>query len=156
MAPNSNIQWPPSTLLTKPPDGPQSQYRWPPAGLILNLRCGNPAFTSDAVRRRLGKVGSLGLDSILFQSRDGTPLTKANVRRQLRLVLEGGGINGVTPHMFRRTVATSVNTNAGVELAAELLGPDTWVTVMHYVQRSELVNPATAGPLDRAIAKDEE
>ncbi|WP_241973254.1 hypothetical protein [Cryobacterium sp. TMT2-15-1] len=47
----------------------------------------------------------MGLDSLLFQSRDGTPLTTANVRRQLRQVLEGTGINGVTPHMFRRLEA---------------------------------------------------
>jgi len=116
-----------------------------------------PTFTSDAVRRRLAKVGSMGLDDLLFQSRDGTPLTTANVRRQLRQVLEGAGINGVTPHMFRRTVATAVNTNASIELAAELLGhTDTRVTVMHYIQRSELVNPATAALLDRAFAKDED
>jgi integrase len=116
-----------------------------------------PTFTSDAVRRRLAKVGSLGLDDLLFQSRDGTPLTTANVRRQLRQVLEGAGINGVTPHMFRRTVATAVNTNASIELAAELLGhTDTRVTVMHYIQRSELVNPATAALLDRAFARDED
>ncbi|TFC91270.1 MULTISPECIES: site-specific integrase [Cryobacterium] len=114
-----------------------------------------PTFTADAVRRRLAKVGSMGLDDLLFQSRDGTPLTTANVRRQLRQVLEGAGINGVTPHMFRRTVATSVNANASIELAAELLGhTDTRVTVMHYVQRSELVNPATAALLDRAFPKD--
>ncbi|QYF74426.1 tyrosine-type recombinase/integrase [Cryobacterium sp. PAMC25264] len=116
-----------------------------------------PTFTSDAVRRRLAKVGSMGPDDLLFQSRDGTPLTTANVRRQLRQVLEGAGINGVTPHMFRRTVATAVNDNASIELAAELLGhTDTRVTVMHYIQRSELVNPATAALLDRAFAKDED
>ena len=99
----------------------------------------------------------MGLDDLLFQSRDGTPLTSANVRRQLRQVLEGAGINGVTPHMFCRTVATAVNTNASIELAAELLGhTDTRVTVMHYIQRSELVNPATAALLDRAFARDED
>ena len=99
----------------------------------------------------------MGLDSLLFQSRDGTPLTTANVRRQLRQVLSGVGIDGVTPHMFRRTVATAVNTNASIELAAELLGhTDTKITVQHYIQRSELVNPATAALLDRAFPKDEQ
>jgi hypothetical protein len=49
------------------------------------------------------------------------------------------------------------NTNASIELAAELLGhTDTRVTVMHYIQRSELVNPATASLLDRAFPKDED
>jgi integrase len=78
-----------------------------------------PKFTADAVRRPLPKVGSMGLDELLFQPRDGTPMTTANGRRQLREVLEGAGINGVTPHMFRRTVATAVNFNAGIELAAD-------------------------------------
>ncbi|WP_120337453.1 hypothetical protein [Cryobacterium soli] len=44
---------------------------------------------------------------------------------------------------------------ASIELAAELLAhTDTRVTIMHYIQRSELVNPATAALLDRAFAKD--
>ena len=59
--------------------------------------------------------------------------------------------------MFRRTVATAVNAYASIELAAELLGhTDTKITVQHYIQRSELVNPATAAVLDRAFAKDQE
>jgi integrase len=116
-----------------------------------------PSFTADAVRRRLATAGSMALDSLLFQSRDGTPLTTANVRRQLRRVLGGAGIAGVTPHLFRRTVATAVNDNASVELAAELLGhTDTRITVMHYIQRRELVNPETAALLDRAFKKDED
>ena len=116
-----------------------------------------PTFTSDAVRRRLAASESLGLDELLFQSRDGTPLTTANVRRQLRHVLGGAGIDGVRPHLFRRTVATAVNTFANVDLAAELLGhTDTKITVMHYIRRSEQVNPATAALLDQAFAKEED
>lgn len=116
-----------------------------------------PTFTSDAVRRRLANAGRLELDELLSQFRDGTLLTTANVRRQLRRVLGGAGIAGVTPHMFRRTVATAVNDNASVELAAELLGHiDTRITVMHYIQRKELVNSATAALLYRAFRRDED
>lgn len=115
-----------------------------------------PSFAAEAVRRRLAVAGDLEPDSLVFHSRERTPLTTANVRRQLRQVLERGGITGVTPHMFRRTVATAVNDNASVELAAELLGhTDTKVTLQHYIRRSELVNPATAHLLERAFAKDE-
>ncbi len=114
-----------------------------------------PTFTSDAVLRRLAMSRDLSPDGLLFQSRDGTPLTTANVRRQLRSVLGEAGIAGVTPHLFRRTVATAVNDNANVELAAELLGhTDTKITVQHYIRRSEVVNPATAELLDRAFARD--
>jgi len=59
--------------------------------------------------------------------------------------------------MFRRTVATAVNDNAGVELAAEMLGhTDTRITVMHYIERRELVNPETAALLDRAFKRDDD
>ena len=64
-------------------------------------------------------------------------------------MLEGAGIDGVTPHMFRRTVAAAVNANGNIELAAELLGhTDTKITVQHYIQRVEIVNLATAALLD--------
>jgi hypothetical protein len=35
-----------------------------------------PIFSADAIRRRLATAGSMGLDSLLFQSCDGTPLTE--------------------------------------------------------------------------------
>ena len=116
-----------------------------------------PTFTSDAVRRRLAMARDRDQEALLFQSRDGTPLTTANVRHQLRNVLGEAGITGVTPHLFRRTVATAVNDNANVELAAELLGhTDTKITVQHYIRRSEMVNPTTAELLNKAFAKDED
>ncbi len=60
--------------------------------------------------------------ALVFASREGSPLTTASVRRQLRRVMNGAGITGVHPHMFRRTVATVINDQASVNLAAELLG----------------------------------
>ncbi|MFB6608704.1 tyrosine-type recombinase/integrase [Agromyces sp. NPDC056379] len=116
-----------------------------------------PSFTAEAVRRRLAVSRDPDPESLVFRSREGTPLTTANVRRQLRQVLGRAGIRGVTPHLFRRTVATAVNDNASVELAAELLGhTDTKITVQHYIQRRELVNPATAELLERAFRRDED
>lgn len=117
-----------------------------------------PTFTSDAVRRRLAMSRNLDPDALLFQSRDGTPLTTENVRRQMRNDLGEAGIAGVTPYLlFRRTVATAVNDNANVELAAELLGhTDTKITVQHYIRRSEVVIPATATLLDKAFARDKD
>ena len=65
------------------------------------------------------------------------------------------GITGVTPHAFRRTVATAINEQAGVELAAELLGhTDPKITIQHYIRRNEMVNPVTAQLLDRAFTKE--
>jgi len=64
-------------------------------------------------------------------------------------------IVGVSPHMFRRTVATAVNENGTIDLAAKLLGhTDPRITMQHYVRRNEVVNPASADILKRAFAKD--
>ncbi|WP_415853422.1 tyrosine-type recombinase/integrase [Sinomonas sp. G460-2] len=115
-----------------------------------------PSFTAEAVRRRLAKLEDPSLDALLFCTREGTPLTTNNVRRQLRHVMDLAGITGVTPHMFRRTVATAISEEAGVDLAAELLGhTDPKITIQHYIRRNEMVNPATAEMLERAFAKDE-
>jgi integrase len=116
-----------------------------------------PTFTSDAVCRRLAISRDVNPAALLFQSRDGTPLTTANVRRQLRSVLSEAGIAGVTPHLFRRTVATAVHDNANVELAAKLLGhTDTKITVQHCIRRNEVVNSATAELLGKAFGKDKD
>ncbi|WP_422934206.1 tyrosine-type recombinase/integrase [Sinomonas sp. P47F7] len=114
-----------------------------------------PSFTAEAVRRRLAKLEDPSLDALLFCSREGTPLTTNHVRLQLRRVMDLAGIAGVTPHMFRRTVATAISAEAGVDLAAELLGhTDPKITIAHYIRRNEMVNPATAEMLERAFAKD--
>ena len=113
-----------------------------------------PSFTAEAVRRRLARLDDASLDALLFCSREGTPLTTNNVRRQLRHVLDLAGIEGVTPHMFRRTVATAISNEAGVDLAAELLGhTDPKITIQHYIRRNEMVDPRTAELLDRAFGK---
>jgi len=112
-----------------------------------------PSFAAEAVRKRLAALDDRSMDALLFQSREGTPLTTANARRQLRAVLGAAGIKDVTPHMFRRTVATAINEQAGVALAAELLGHvDPKITIQHYIRRSEMVNPVTAELLECAFA----
>jgi integrase len=114
-----------------------------------------PSFTAEAVRRRLAVLDDHSPDALLFCSRNGTPLTTNNVRRQLRHVLNLAGIEGVTPHSFRRAVATAVNESVNVELAAELLRhADPKITIQHYIRRSEMVNPATAGVLEEYFAPE--
>ena len=72
-----------------------------------------------------------------------------NVRRRLRTILEGAGISGVTPHSFRRTVATVLDRASGAELAAEMLGhTSSTITKEHYIQPDEAVNPVTAEILE--------
>ena len=116
-----------------------------------------PSFTAEALRRRLSVMADRSPEALVFQSREGTPLTTANIRRQLRKVLGDAGITGVHPHMFRRTVATVINDKASVNLAAELLGhTDPRVTIEHYIRRNEHVNPLTAELLDGVFGPDAE
>ncbi len=111
-----------------------------------------PSFAAEAARRRLAVRVDRSPDALLFCSRNGTPLTPNNVRNQLRRVLARAGLDDVSPHMFRRTVATAVHAHAGVDLAAELLGhADPRITVQHYIRRNEMVNPTTAEILDQAF-----
>lgn len=111
-----------------------------------------PGFAATAVQRRLRELNTIDPDALLFCSREGTPLTTNNVRRQLRHVMNMTGIEGVTPHKFRRTVATTINESAGVELASQLLGhTDPAITIKHYIRRNETVDPTTAGLLEKAF-----
>lgn len=58
----------------------------------------------------------------MFHSRNNAPLTTNNVRRRLRAILTEARIEDVTPHAFRRTVATVIDRAAGTGRAAELFG----------------------------------
>jgi integrase len=108
-----------------------------------------PGFAAEAVRARLVQVADQDAQHLLFFSRNGTPLTTNNVRRQLRAVLDQAGIVGVTPHSFRRTVATVVDRSGGAELAAELLGhTSSDITKQHYIEPDEQVDPRTAEILE--------
>ena len=81
-----------------------------------------PTFTAEVLRERLVKVAEEDPEHLVFFSRNHTPLTTNNVRRRLRSILAEVGIHGVTPHSFRRTVATVIDRAGGAELAAEMLG----------------------------------
>ncbi|NDK91765.1 site-specific integrase [Gordonia desulfuricans] len=89
---------------------------------------------------------------LVFPSRDGGPRTTANTRRQFRdarrtvVVGADGTPDGppdlfewVTPKTFRKTVATILADEVGMEAAAEQLGhtsPE--ITRRHYVQRKKV------------------
>lgn len=113
-----------------------------------------PSFALQAIRLRLLRTGDTEPCALLFSTRVGTPHTTNNVRRLLRDVMDAAGIENVTPHRFRRTVATVVNDARGALLASELLGhTDPRITMQHYIQRNETVNPVTAELLDKVFAQ---
>lgn len=109
-----------------------------------------PTFTAEALRQRLVVVADEDDEHLLFFSRNHTPLTTNNVRRRLRSIMDEAKIEGVTPHAFRRTVATVLDRSGGTDLAAEMLGhssPD--ITRAHYIEKDEKVNPITAEILEQ-------
>ncbi|WGY00496.1 tyrosine-type recombinase/integrase [Nocardioides sp. QY071] len=108
-----------------------------------------PSFTAEVLRARLVKIAAEDPEHLLFFTRIGTPLTTNNVRRRLRAVMDAAGIEGVTPHSFRRTVATVLDRASGPDLAAEMLGhTSSKITKEHYIQPDEKVNPLTAEILE--------
>ena len=114
-----------------------------------------PSFTSEVIRQRLVAVDGDDPEHLLFFSRNDTPLTTNNVRRRLRTILEEAGIEGVTPHSFRRTVATVVDRAGGADLAAEMLGHTSAdITRQHYIEPNDTVNPVTAEILEQLAPTD--
>ena len=108
-----------------------------------------PTFTAEVLRQRLVVIANEDPEHLVFFSRNHTPLTTNNVRRRLRAILEEAGIDGVTPHSFRRTVATVVDRAGGADLAAEMLGhTSSDITRAHYIEPDERVNPVTAEILE--------
>jgi integrase len=113
-----------------------------------------PSFTAEVLRERLVILAQEGPQHLIFFSRNHTPLTTNNVRRRLRNILAEVGIEGVTPHSFRRTVATVIDRAAGADLAAEMLGhTSSKITREHYIQPNEAVNPVTAEILESLAPK---
>lgn len=113
-----------------------------------------PSFTAEVLRARLVEIADEGPDHLIFFTRNKTPLTTNNVRRRLRAVMDQAGIEGVTPHSFRRTVATVIDRAGGADLAAELLGhSSSKITKEHYIQPDEAVDPVTAEILESLAPK---
>ena len=122
-----------------------------------------PSFTVDALRERFAEAGDLAPEQTIFHTKQGTPLSPANVRRLWRsirdasagLLPDGIDLAQVVPHTLRKTVATTIDEAAGTDLAAELLGhASPAVTRAHYVQPRKRVNPATAEILEALRPKD--
>lgn len=113
-----------------------------------------PQFAVKAIRERMRRRLSIDPDALLFCNRNGDPLTTNNVRRQLRSIMDQAGLEGVTPHRFRRTGATTIYEAGGLDLAAGLLGhTDPRITQQHYIVRDDLVDPATAAMLEQRFGR---
>ena len=76
------------------------------------------------------------LHDAVFASRRGTWLSPPNVRRQWRQARADTGLEWVTPHTFRKTVATLIDKEANAKDAASQLGhEDESITKRHYIEK---------------------
>ncbi len=111
-----------------------------------------PRFAADALATHLSRLGPIEPDALIFSTRRGTPMSTNNFRRALATQLKGSEVGHVTPHAFRRTVATTIDRARGIQLAAELLGhTNTEITRIHYIEPNVIVNPTTADILEAAL-----
>lgn len=131
------------------PKGKPTRRQHHPKTLKSTRTVSVPPFVAEVLRQRLVVVSDEEPEHLIFFSRNHTPLTTNNVRRRLRAVLEELEIQGVTPHSFRRTVATFLDRASGPDLAAEMLGhTSSKITKEHYIQPDEQVDPVTADILE--------
>jgi integrase len=102
-----------------------------------------PRFAVDTLMRlRLAADGNP--HDVVFPSSVGTLRSPNNFRRQWRSARAACGFEWVTPHTYRRTVATLLDRERGTKDAAAQLGHSaTAVTERHYVERAAIAPDAS-------------
>ncbi|MFT4288130.1 tyrosine-type recombinase/integrase [Nocardioides sp.] len=99
-----------------------------------------PKFAVDTLLRRRVNMPAENVHDAVFPSTNGTWRDPGNLRKQLDRILGQIGLDWVTPHSFRKTVATVIEHDADIRQAADQLGNGVDVTERHYVP------PKTTGP----------
>lgn len=103
-----------------------------------------PKFGAAVLTELYSQTGPAGP---VLTNRDGGWISASNIATSLREALKPHeGLHWVTPHSFRRSVATEVRNGMGVEAAQQQLSHAQLATTEgHYVQR------VTSGPDTRAV-----
>ncbi len=111
----------------------QAQTKTSSGFRILTL----PSFVVDVLLRRSVEAIPTETNAV-FPSGKGTWKWPNNYRRTLRSALkEMEGVGGISPHVFRKSVATLIDAEATLEAAAAVLGHSgTAVTSKHYVKKA--------------------
>jgi integrase len=115
-----------------------------------------PRFVVDVLLRRMRESPSNNGAGALFWTKRGTYMQASSVRRSLRAALSDAGLDGaevITPHAFRRTVATLLAKELTDGAAATMLGhADVAMTHTAYIERLKEVPDYTV-VLDRLAPK---
>jgi integrase len=80
-----------------------------------------PEFALAVLRRRQAAAGENPNDAV-FPTRNGTWQQVNNVERRWRQIRKDTGLEWVTPHTFRKTVATLISERVDAETASQQLG----------------------------------
>ena len=80
-----------------------------------------PHFAIAVLRRRQGAAGANPNDAV-FPTRNGTWQQVDNVERRWRKIRKDTGLDWVTPHTFRKTVATLISERVNAVTASQQLG----------------------------------
>lgn len=119
------------------------KHHAPPHTVVL------PRFGVEALTTLVAETGGLG--GPVFANRNGGWMSLANMRRALRAALPSD-LAWVTPHSFRRTVATVVRDRHGPAAAQQQLSHSKLATTeAHYLQR-QTTGPDVRDTLDRFAA----
>lgn len=107
-----------------------------------------PKFVVDVLLRRHIASPKNNVSNAVFWSRNGTYIHASTIRRSLRFSLREAGLiqddNHITPHAFRRTVATLLATELTDIAASEMLGhASASVTHASYIERVKEVKDYT-------------
>lgn len=88
---------------------------------------------------RLQVTAAANVHDLVLPSSTGTLRDPHNLRRSWRDARASAGFDWVTPHTFRRTVATLIDRERSLEDAALQLGHSgTAVTSRHYIEKTGL------------------
>ena len=102
-----------------------------------------PRFTADTLDR-LRRDRKPWPGDYVFPSAAGTVRSPNNFRRQFRDAREGSGYEWVTPHVFRKTVATLIDRQYGSKDAAAQLGHSgSAITEKHYIAKAAMAPDLT-------------
>jgi integrase len=107
------------TIKTEPGKG---TYRKPSPKSDAGFRTvALPDFAVSALRRRRDSAEG-DLPVVVFPTRRGTWQQVNNIERRWRQIRQGTGLEWVTPHTFRKTVATLIAERVDSETASQQLG----------------------------------
>jgi integrase len=105
-----------------------------------------PAFAATTLRRRrLRQQADPGHP--VFATRNGTWHQVANIERRWRQARKDTGLEWVTPHTFRKTVATLISERVDADTAAQQLGHSSSAITREYY----IAKPAIAADVAHVL-----